>query len=108
MKRSLTRLTIGGIVYPILPCGAPIRTPPRPHTGELPSPEKGPTMRVRVANGALLAVLTLLAGQSVAKASLTPFYQFNGKGNWSIDGVGANTSPVGNISASVPLGSTAQ
>ncbi|WP_310485018.1 PEP-CTERM sorting domain-containing protein [Chamaesiphon sp. VAR_48_metabat_403] len=43
-----------------------------------------------------------------ANATLLTSYQFNGNGNWSLDGVGGNNSPVGNIDAFVPLGSTIQ
>lgn len=43
-----------------------------------------------------------------AQAGLTGIYQFNGKGNWSIDAVGGNSDPVGTVSAYVPLGSTVQ
>ena len=38
-------------------------------------------------------------------AALLTSYQFNGNGNWSLDGVGSNNTPVGNISAFVPVGS---
>ncbi len=41
----------------------------------------------------------------VAHASLALSYQFNGKGNWSIDGIGSNSTPVGIVQASVPFGS---
>ncbi|WP_310485021.1 PEP-CTERM sorting domain-containing protein [Chamaesiphon sp. VAR_48_metabat_403] len=40
-----------------------------------------------------------------ASATLLTSYQFNGNGNWSLDGVGSNNTPVGNISAFVPVGS---
>ncbi|PSB53091.1 PEP-CTERM sorting domain-containing protein [Chamaesiphon polymorphus CCALA 037] len=40
-----------------------------------------------------------------ASAALLTSYQFNGNGNWSLDGVGSNGTPVGNISAFVPVGS---
>jgi hypothetical protein len=43
-----------------------------------------------------------------ASAALLTSYQFNGKGNWSLDGVGSNNTPVGNIDAFVPVGSTIQ
>ncbi len=51
----------------------------------------------------------VLAGCAVtpaALASLTSSYQFNGKGNWSIDAVGSNNTPVGILEAAVPTGST--
>ena len=38
-------------------------------------------------------------------AALLTSNQFNGNGNWSLDGVGSNNTPVGNISAFVPVGS---
>jgi hypothetical protein len=38
--------------------------------------------------------------------SLTPSFQFVGKGNWSLDAVGSNNTPVGPIHAVVPPGST--
>lgn len=55
----------------------------------------------------LIITLGLLVSSEVPKASatLTSSYQFNGKGNWSLDGVGSNDTPVGDISAIVPLGS---
>jgi hypothetical protein len=55
----------------------------------------------------LIITLGLLVSSEVPKASaaLVNSYQFNGKGNWSLDGVGSNNTPVGNISAIVPLGS---
>jgi hypothetical protein len=42
---------------------------------------------------------------AVSSASLLESYQFNGKGNWSIDGVGSNNTPVGVLQALVPEGS---
>ena len=41
-----------------------------------------------------------------ARAQLTPIYQFNGNGNWSLSAVGSNNTPVGNLLAEVPTGST--
>ncbi len=41
-----------------------------------------------------------------ASAALLTSYQFNGNGNWSIDGVGSNNTPVGLLNAIVPTGST--
>ena len=43
-----------------------------------------------------------------AQAALTVSYQFNGNGNWSLDAVGGNSTPVGNIQAIVPLGSVVE
>ena len=54
---------------------------------------------------ALCLGLSLL-GPTLTQATLTSSYQFNGKGNWSLDAVGGNTSPVGNVQAFVPVGST--
>lgn len=41
-------------------------------------------------------------------ATLSNSFQFVGNGNWSIDGVGSNNTPVGDISAIVPVGSTVE
>jgi hypothetical protein len=41
-------------------------------------------------------------------ATLTNSFQFNGKGNWSIDAVGSNNTPVGDLTAVVPVGSTVE
>ena len=41
-----------------------------------------------------------------AYADLDLSYQFNGKGNWSLDAVGGNSTPVGNLDVFVPFGST--
>jgi hypothetical protein len=56
------------------------------------------------------ATLVAIGGIDVPKASaaLLTSYQFNGNGNWSLDGVGSNSTPVGNIEAFVPAGSTIQ
>lgn len=43
-----------------------------------------------------------------ANAQLNVAYQFNGLGNWSIDAVGSNSTPVGTLSALVPAGSIVQ
>jgi hypothetical protein len=43
-----------------------------------------------------------------ANAALLNSYQFNGNGNWSLDAVGSGSTPVGNIDAFVPVGSTIQ
>lgn len=52
--------------------------------------------------------LSLLLAPALAHASLGLAYQFNGNGNWSIDGVGSNDTPVGTLQAYVPVGSTIQ
>ncbi|MBL9138709.1 MAG: hypothetical protein JNK85_22760 [Verrucomicrobiales bacterium] len=57
---------------------------------------------------ALASVVAACAVTPSALASLSSTYQFNGKGNWSIDAVGSNNTPVGIIEASVPVGSTVQ
>ena len=57
----------------------------------------------------VLAIGTVLAVVSTtAHAQLTVNYQFNGNGDWSISGVGSNNTPVGNLEAIVPVGSTVQ
>ncbi|MDY7003092.1 MAG: PEP-CTERM sorting domain-containing protein [Cyanobacteriota bacterium] len=53
-------------------------------------------------------LVSLAAYESSAKAALLTSYQFNGKGNWSIDGVGSNNTPVGILDAFVPAGSTVE
>lgn len=56
----------------------------------------------------LLAALFTAGSTSGLLADLTSSYQFNGKGNWSIDAVGGNNTPVGTLQASVPLGATVE
>jgi hypothetical protein len=56
---------------------------------------------------------TLIFGGSLVwvaavSASLSLNYQFNGKGNWSIDATGSNATPVGTVQASVPVGATVE
>jgi hypothetical protein len=54
-----------------------------------------------------LAVSTAVAVvAATAHAQLTPFYTVTGNVNWSISGVGSNNTPVGNLQANVPVGST--
>jgi hypothetical protein len=54
--------------------------------------------------------MTFIAGLMIAglaegvRADLTSSYQFNGNGNWSVDGVGGNWTPVGTVQANVPVG----
>lgn len=50
--------------------------------------------------------LALFMVAGAASASLSTSFQFNGKGNWSIDAVGGNGTPVGDLTAVVPTGST--
>jgi len=57
---------------------------------------------------ALAAAALLVVGASLAHASLNVAYQFVGNGNWSIDGVGGNNTPVGTVSANIPVGATVQ
>jgi hypothetical protein len=54
---------------------------------------------------ALIALLSF-TGTAIMRASLTADYQFNGNGNWSLDAVGSNNTPIGNLRADVPTGST--
>lgn len=56
-------------------------------------------------------ICTAMLGTSMlmalsAHASLTPSFQFNGNGNWSLDAVGGLGTPVGTVEAVVPTGST--
>ena len=53
-----------------------------------------------------VAILILTALPVKLHGALAISYQFHGRGNWSLDAVGSNNSPVGTIQASVPLGST--
>lgn len=52
-----------------------------------------------------VSVFSLLAAAQLAHASLDVSYQFNGNGAWSLNGVGSNDSPVGNITEIIPEGS---
>ena len=55
----------------------------------------------------VLAVSTSVAVvAATAHAQLNTLFQFNGNGNWSLSAVGSNSTPVGNLLASVPVGST--
>ena len=74
--------------------GCPASTPPQP-------------MKITASKIAALAVV-LSAAAPLSHASLALAYQFNGNGNWSIDGVGSNLSPVGTLQAYVPTGSVVQ
>lgn len=68
--------------------------------------EKKITMNWKI--GLIASVGLTLVSVSEASAGLTTSYQFNGLGNWAIDGVGGNTTPVGNIEVSIPEGSTVE
>jgi len=50
-------------------------------------------------------VMGIVLGAQAAEASLVNSFQFNGRGNWSLDAVGSDSTPVGDITAIVPLGS---
>ena len=60
-------------------------------------------------NVALLvcALVFAVGGQQVSAGTVVS-YQFTGTGNWSLDAIGSNSSPVGIVSAEVPLGSTVE
>jgi hypothetical protein len=61
---------------------------------------------VSLAVGTGVAIAAVGASQVPnASAALLTSYQFNGNGNWSLDAVGSDNTPVGNIDAFVPLGS---
>src|SRR5579859_323345 len=51
-------------------------------------------------------ILALGITCSAARAQLTPSFTWSGNGNWSLDAVGSNNTPVGDVQANVPLGST--
>jgi hypothetical protein len=62
-----------------------------------------------------LRLLSLFAGATLAlalcsnaHANLASAYQFFGNGNWSIDAVGGNNTPVGTLQANVPVGATVE
>jgi hypothetical protein len=56
----------------------------------------------------ILAIIATLGAANLARASLDLAYQFNGHGNWSVDAVGSNNDPVGDVFALVPAGSTVE
>ena len=61
---------------------------------------------ISVAIGSSVTIVTVAAIQvPKASATLLTSYQFNGNGNWSLDAVGSNNTPVGDIRAFVPTGS---
>jgi len=55
-----------------------------------------------------LLVMVLLMFTQVAVASLSNNFQFNGKGNWSIDALGSTSAAIGDLRASIPTGSTVE
>ncbi len=63
-------------------------------------------MAMKKLPAAALAIAAVVASIPTAQADLNVSYQFNGLGNISIDAVGSNSDPVGNVSAVVPAGST--
>jgi hypothetical protein len=65
-------------------------------------------MRSYLPKTPVIALAILVALASTARASLVVSYQFNGNGNWSLDAVGSNNTPVGILQAVVPLGSTVE
>lgn len=52
------------------------------------------------------ALAFVLLASPTANAALIESYTFQGKGNWSIDAVGSNDTPVGDLAIDVPAGST--
>lgn len=56
---------------------------------------------------ALIAGFALVGlGCTTANAQLTAAFTWSGNGDWSIDGVGGTNTPVGDVTAVVPVGST--
>lgn len=63
--------------------------------------------RVKSSSGKVFIQIVLVSlGSFSAYADLSPSYQFNGRGNWSLDAIGSNAVPVGTITATVPPGSS--
>lgn len=56
--------------------------------------------------GCIVVITAWLIAATASQATLLKSFQFNGKGNWSLDAVGSNNTPVGNLRAVVPSGST--
>lgn len=57
----------------------------------------------------ILFIVTMISLAAVpAHADLALSYQFNGFGNWSLDAVGSNNTPVGTLDVFVPAGSTVE
>lgn len=65
-------------------------------------------MKSFVSRSLILVLAICTFGASSAFAALESSYTFNGRGNWSIDGVGSNSTPVGTINVEVPSGSTVE
>jgi hypothetical protein len=55
---------------------------------------------------AIIAGVVLLGLTCTSQAQLTPAFTWSGNGNWSLDAIGGNGTPVGNVLANVPVGST--
>jgi hypothetical protein len=64
------------------------------------------TTHGRTALAVFGSVLLIGLSCSSARAQLTPSFTWSGNGNWSLDAIGSNNTPVGNVLADVPLGST--
>ena len=63
--------------------------------------------KVTIATLAVIVIIVLSIAMSPLHAALSTSYQFNGKGNWSIDATGSNNTPVGVIATeNIPAGST--
>src|SRR3569833_2785940 len=60
-----------------------------------------PQLALKITFGAF----SILAAAQLARASLDVSYQFNGNGGWSLNAVGSNNTPVGNITELIPVGS---
>lgn len=63
-------------------------------------------MKISSISKALLLGTTVLGLATMAQASLTTSFIWSGNGDWSLDAVGSNNTPVGNVRAFVPVGST--
>ncbi len=65
---------------------------------------------MNTSKGKLVSAITagvLLVGLTcTSQAQLTPAFTWTGNGNWSLDAIGGNDTPVGNVLANVPVGST--
>ncbi len=64
------------------------------------------TKNMKIPKTILVGALMTACSSSLSFGSLMSSYQFNGNGNWSLDAVGSNNTPVGTVSAIVPVGST--
>jgi hypothetical protein len=64
--------------------------------------------RAKSALAATVTAVGIALTTNAAHASLSNSFQFNGHGNWSLDALGSNDSPVGTLQANVPTGSTVE